>query len=97
MSKGEEKTVTEVKLETAVKKLTKELTQANEQIIALEAVDESRLTDDELATQIVAVMSKELHLRVGIGPIWRQLNPTRKKEIIEKWTADTTNLLLDNR
>ena len=94
---SKEKTVAEVKLETEVKKLTKELASANERIIALEADDESRMSDKELASDIVEVMSKELHLRVGIGPIWRQLNPTRKKEIIEKWTGDTVNLLSANR
>lgn len=89
MSKSEDVTKLEVKLE----KRTKELKEANERIIALEAEDESRLTSEELATEIVTVISRELHLRVGIGPIWRQLNPTRKKEIIEKWTADTKGIL----
>jgi hypothetical protein len=69
--------------------------------IAQELIDnpdnEVLLTTDELATEIVAVMSKELHLRVGIGPIWRQLNPTRKSEIMEKWTADVVLILEESR
>jgi hypothetical protein len=59
--------------------------------------NEIRLTDEELATELVSVMSKELHLRAGIGPIWRQLNPTRKSEIMEKWTADVELILGDSR
>ena len=59
--------------------------------------NEVRLTNSELATELVAIMSAELHLRVGIGPIWRQLNPTRKSEILEKWTGDVLIILGDSR
>lgn len=92
-----EKSDTEVKLQVKLDNRTKELKTANERIAELEKVDESRLTNDELATELVAVMSAELHLRVGIGPIWRQLNPTRKQEIIEKWIGDVEKILSNHR
>jgi hypothetical protein len=58
---------------------------------------EAKMSNAELAKELVSIMSKELHLRVGIGPIWRQLNPTRKQEIVEKWEAESTGLLDKHR
>jgi len=48
---------------------------------------------EQLAKEIVDIISKELHVRVGIGPIWRQLAASRKQEIISKWQGDISALL----
>ena len=87
----------EAKLVEAKETVRSELREEFAQEVADNPDNEVRLTDDELATELVAVMSKELHLRVGIGPIWRQLNPTRKAEIMEKWTGDVLISLSDSR
>jgi len=47
----------------------------------------------EIATDIVQSISHELHVRVGIGPIWRQLNAARKEEIINAWVHKTEDIL----
>ncbi len=47
----------------------------------------------EIATDIVQAISHELHIRVGIGPIWRQLNSARKEEIINAWVHRTEEIL----
>ena len=55
------------------------------------------MTNSDLAKEIVMVVSQELHARIGVGPIWRQLNDGRKKEIISKWEGDIEKLLKANR
>lgn len=55
------------------------------------------MTNKELASEIVMIVSQELHARTGIGPIWRQLNDGRKKEIISKWEGDIEKFLKKNR
>ena len=56
-----------------------------------------KLNNAKLASDIILAISHELHVRVGIGPIWRQLNAARKKEIIDTWTFKTIELLEKNR
>jgi len=100
MSGSDDATALKVKLEKRDKEVTKlkaEVKEVEQKLAEALAVDEAELTNDELATELVAVMSKELHLRVGIGPIWRQLNPTRKQEIMDKWQADTEVILGESR
>jgi hypothetical protein len=56
-----------------------------------------KMSNEDLARDIVHAISHELHIRTGIGPIWRQLNEARKKEIIEKWNYETSQLLAKHR
>jgi len=57
----------------------------------------AKLTSEELANEIVLAISNELHLRVGIGPIWRQLNYARKKEIMDAWRYNAKELIEKNK
>ena len=54
-------------------------------------------SSEDLASDIILAISHELHVRVGIGPIWRQLNSARKKEILDTWTHKTITLLNEHR
>jgi hypothetical protein len=56
-----------------------------------------KMTNEELAREIICAVSKELHIRVGIGPIWRQLNEARKKELLDKWQYEAELILSENR
>lgn len=51
----------------------------------------------ELTAGIIRIITEELHRRVGIGAIWRQLSPTRRQEITEKWSADIKKYLTDHK
>jgi hypothetical protein len=56
--------------------------------------EEVKEVDHEaMARDIILAISHELHVRTGIGPIWRQLNAVRKKEIIDAWTFKTMEIL----
>jgi hypothetical protein len=58
---------------------------------------QEKKTNEELAKEIVHSISQVLHLRAGIGPIWRQLDSSRRQEILEKWDYDVTKLLDEYR
>lgn len=51
----------------------------------------------ELTAGIIRIITEELHRRVGIGAIWRQLSPTRRQEITEKWSADIEKYLTGHK
>lgn len=58
---------------------------------------EPKASNEQLAKEIVIKVSHELHRRIGVGPIWRQLNDARKQEILDKWQHDITELLKEQR
>jgi len=59
-----------------------------------------KLSGDDIhtvAVDIVQAISHELHIRVGIGPIWRQLNSARKEEILHAWIFSTEKILAESK
>jgi len=57
----------------------------------------AKIDNAELAAGVIRIITEELHRRIGIGAIWRQLSPTRRQEITEKWSADIEEYLTDQR
>lgn len=50
-------------------------------------------TDEQLAEEIVQMVSTIINQRNGIGEVWRLLNMSRKTEIKEKWIHEIKEIL----
>jgi hypothetical protein len=50
-------------------------------------------TDEQLAEEIVQMISTIINQRNGIGEVWRLLNMARKTEIKEKWIYEIKEIL----
>jgi len=49
--------------------------------------------NNELAEEIVTMISNDINARSGLGTIWRQLNVDRKSEMLKKWKQRISEML----
>lgn len=53
----------------------------------------TKKNNNELAEEIVAMISNDINARSGLGTIWRQLNVDRKSEMLKKWKQRISEIL----
>ena len=63
----------------------------------VEQKDESGKSSKEQAKEIVEFISQDINARSGLGAIWRQLNSTRKKEMLDKWEHTIEKKIAGNK
>lgn len=48
---------------------------------------------DELTSAIIQFITNDINTRSGIGTIWRQLNTSRREEMLKKWKHGVGEIL----